>query len=126
MAGPTINIKSISRTKISRINGVDSSEVVFTTNQDLTEWQARADGQGVGQGLLVGSGKNLFRVMAWSTRIKEASSWTSWRNTDWNSFIGIAEGSFIVDDEELTNGDKLYRINVYGKNKNGEWNAYGQ
>ena len=126
MAGPTINIKSISRTKISRINGVDSSEIVFTTNQDLTEWQARADGQGVGQGLLVGSGKNLFRVTAWSTRIKEASSWNSWRNTDWNSFIGIAEGSFIVDDEELTNGDKPYRINVYGKNKNGEWNAYGQ
>lgn len=30
------------------------SNVVFSTNQDLVEWEARADGVGRGQGLLVG------------------------------------------------------------------------
>ena len=126
MAGPRITIKSFTRTKISKKSGFDSSMVIFSANQDLVQWEARADGRGVGQGLLVGSGVNLFRTMTWESRKETGSSWNAWRNYDWETFIGEVEGSFIVDDEELTNGDKPYQINVYGKNKNGEWNGYGQ
>ena len=37
----------------------------------------------------------------------------------------IIPSSYLIDDEELKNGDKTYRINLYGKNLNGEWSKYG-
>lgn len=126
MARPTIKIESFTRSKISKKSGVDSSKVVFSTNQDLVQWEARADGQGVGQGLLVGSGGSIYRVGDWNSRIaKYGDAWDRWGSGDWNQFIDNGTGSFIVDDEELTNGDKAYRINVYGKNQSGEWSGYG-
>lgn len=126
MAKPVITIESVTRTKISQKSGVDSSLVVFSTNQDLTEWQARADGKGVGQGLLVGSGSSLILEGDWESRTEEfGPNWNQW-GVNWNELIHYAEASFIVDDEELTNGDKVYRINIYGKNKSGEWSDYGE
>lgn len=126
MTGPTITIKSYSRKRISNKSGVDSVHVVFSTNQDLVQWEARADGQGVGQGLLVGSGSSLPLESDWKSRTElYGSYWSDW-GINWNDLINYAETSFIVDDEELTFGDKTYRINVYGKNKDGEWNAYGE
>lgn len=126
MAAPTITIEQISRNRISRISGVDSSTVSFSTNQDLSQWEARADGQGVGQGLLVGSGGPLPLESDWESRMaKYGPSWSDWP-INWNDLINYGAASFVVDDEELTNGDKPYQINVYGKNLNGEWNAHGQ
>lgn len=124
MAAPTIKIEKVSRNRISRISSVDSSTVYFSTNQDLVQWEARADGEGVGQGLLVGSGGSLPLESDWQSRTsKFGSNWSDWA-FNWNDLINYAESSFVVDDEELTWGDKPYRINVYGKNKSGEWSAY--
>lgn len=94
---PIITILDYDRTKISNQPGVDSCEVEFIANDDLIEWEARAGGSGVGQGLLVGSGKALDRYDT---------------------------GYFDVDHDELTQGDKAYRINVYGKNADGLWSDY--
>ena len=125
MAGPILNIKSFTRSKISNKSGYDASTVVFSTNQDLIQWEARADGQGVGQGLLVGSGGELPLESDWKSRTEEfGANWNNW-GMNWNQLIYYAESSFRVDDEELKNGDKTYRINLYGKNLNGEWSKYG-
>jgi len=91
---PTINIISYTLDKISDEVGYQTSVVTFQSNQDLIEWEARADGTGHGSGLLVGSGTNITA------------------NTD---------VIFDVDYTELTQGDKTYQINVYGKNSNNEW-----
>lgn len=126
MAAPIITIKSYTRARISKKSGYDSSIVVFSTDQDLVQWEARADGAGVGQGLLVGSGGALPLESDWSSRTNEYGAyWSDWA-FNWNDLINYAEASFVVDDEELTFGDKSYRINVYGKNKGGEWSGYGE
>lgn len=125
MVAPNIEIRSVSRYKIGRITNVDKSNVTFRYDQDLVQWEARADGQGVGQGLLVGSGVNasLLTLKQVSDTSPNLSDWIS----DFPNLVDVKYGdaSFVVDDEELTNGDKPYRINVYGKNENGEWSAYG-
>lgn len=128
MAAPKITIEKVSRNRISKNPGVDSSTVSFSTNQDLVQWEARADGRGVGQGLLVGSGGALSLGNNWrALSAKNGAIWSGWGRTTWeDSLYKAAAASFVVDDEELTNGDKPYQINVYGKNQNGEWNAYGQ
>lgn len=95
---PTITIINYTKSKISGISGKDVCVVTFTADQNLTQWEARADGFGVGQGDLVGSGDALLEGQ---------------------------EAVFEVENEELIWGDKTYRINVYGKNEQGEWSLYG-
>lgn len=94
---PVINIQSQNVTKISRVAGYDQCIVTFIADQELTYWEARATTSSQtpahGVGLLVESGT-------------------------------LAEGEtgyIYVDDEELTNGDLQYRIDIYGKNSSGVW-----
>jgi hypothetical protein len=93
---PIITLISYTKSKISDEPGMTLSTVVFRSDVALEQWEARAGGFANGQGLLVGSGL------------------TAEPNTDI---------SFDVECSELTEGDKLYRINIYGKNAQG-WNAY--
>ncbi|MGP4063101.1 hypothetical protein [Halobacillus sp. H74] len=131
MTAPTITIDSVSRNKIGKVTGLDSSTVTFSTNQDLMEWEARAEGMGVGQGLLVGEqrtaledGYALKLQNPWNETIQTYG--TLWSEMGAATFNSISYGSatFVVDNEELTNGDKTYTINIYGKNEQGEWTAY--
>lgn len=94
---PIITIISYTKDKISDEEGMTTSYVTFQSNQDLIEWEARADGIGQGTGDLVGQGYNVSA------------------NTD---------VTFDVHYTELTSGDKIYRINVYGKNAKGVWSSY--
>lgn len=94
---PAISIQSYTKSKISGVATMTTSTVVFRSDVDCDQWEARADGSGNGQGLLVVSGGAITA------------------NTDI---------SFDVVNTELTNGDKSYRINVYGHNAAG-WSPYG-
>jgi hypothetical protein len=96
-APPAITITNYTKSKISDEAGHTTCTVTFQSDQALAEWEARADGNGHGSGLLVGSGGAANA------------------NTD---------VQFDVDYTELTQGDKVYRINVYGKNAGGEWTPY--
>ena len=95
---PILSINSITRNKISPISGYDTSVAEFTSDTDLTEWEARAtvEGQTYGHGIgtLVDSGTTL---------------------------LANETATVTIDDEELTNGDVEYRISVYGKDANGVW-----
>lgn len=94
---PIITIKSYTKPKISDEIDMTKSTAVFSINQDILQWEARADGSGLGQGLLVGSGGAILA------------------NTDI---------TFDIDYTELTQGDKTYRINIYAQNTSGFWNGY--
>lgn len=129
MTAPIITVQSCTTTRISHVAGKDASVVAFTADQDLTDWQARADGAGVGQGDLVGQASGTK-----DTWDKFDANGLTWADLDaqghnWNNLavvlLAAAAAQFTVDDEELTWGDKAYRINVYGKNNAGEWSAYG-
>lgn len=129
MAAPLIIIDSYTRAKISNIPGLRESVVQFLADQDLIDWQARADGAGVGQGDLVGQATGVRDTWSkWDTQALQWSALDSEGKT-WQTLIVVLPdndiGEFVVDAGELTWGDKTYRINVYGKNAAGEWTAYG-
>lgn len=92
-----ITILEYSRKKLGKAKGTTKCTVTFKADQDLAAWEARANGgSGAGVGLLVGEG----------------------------SFLAAEEiGTFDVETDELTNGDKEYTIKVYGKNQAGEWST---
>ena len=93
---PIITIVSQDVTKISSVSGYDRCTVSFTANVELSYWEARAtttQTPGHGVGLLVESGT-----------LSEG-----------------ATGYVYVDNEELTNGDLNYRIDIYGQNVDGVW-----
>ena len=93
---PVITILSQDVTKISNITGYDRCTVTFTSDQALTYWEARATTTQTpahGVGLLVESG----------------------------TLAEGATGYIYVDNEELTNGDLNYRIDIYGQNSDGVW-----
>ena len=93
---PVITIVSQDVTKISGVSGYDRCTVTFTSDQALSYWEARAtttQTPGHGVGLLVESGT-----------LSEG-----------------ATGYVYVDNEELTNGDLNYRIDIYGQNVDGVW-----
>lgn len=94
---PIITIQSQDRHKISNISGYDRCTVTFTSDQELSYWEARATLPDVavshGVGLLIESG----------------------------SLESGETGYVYVDDDELTNGDIEYTITIYGQNAVGVW-----
>lgn len=53
---PVITITNATRTRLSHVSGMTRSTITFRADQDIVEWEARADGDGHGSGDLVGSG----------------------------------------------------------------------
>ena len=92
---PTISIIDYSTTKLSRVSGKNEISITFSSDKDLSEWEVRADGTGVGSGDLIASGGAI------SSNV-----------------------NFTVNGIQLTWGDRIYRINVYGKSTEGVWNNY--
>ena len=92
---PIISIVDYSATKLSRISGKNEISITFSSDKDLSEWEVRADGTGVGSGDLIASGGAI------SSNV-----------------------NFTVNGIQLTWGDRIYRINVYGKSTEGVWNSY--
>ena len=92
---PIISIIDYSTTKLSRVSGKNEISITFSSDKDLSEWEVRADGTGVGSGDLIASGGAI------SSNV-----------------------NFTVNGIQLTWGDRIYRINVYGKSTEGVWNSY--
>ena len=92
---PIISIVDYSATKLSRVSGKNEISITFSSDKDLSEWEVRADGTGVGSGDLIASGGAI------SSNV-----------------------NFTVNGIQLTWGDRIYRINVYGKSTEGVWNSY--
>ena len=92
---PIISIVDYSTTKLSRISGKNEISITFSSDKDLSEWEVRADGTGVGSGDLIASGGAI------SSNV-----------------------NFTVNGIQLTWGDRIYRINVYGKSTEGVWSSY--
>lgn len=95
---PVLTVGTPSRSIISDETGYDQCVCTFTSDTDLSEWEARATKSGTnparGVGLLVESGTTLT--------------------------AGVT-ATIYVDDEELTQGDGEYTITVYGKSTSGVW-----
>lgn len=95
---PVITVGTPSRTIISNETGYDQSVCTFTSNLALSQWEVRATKAGItpalGVGLLVESGGSLAA------------------NTP---------ATIYIDNEELTDGDGMYVITVYGRSTDGVW-----
>lgn len=97
-APPVITVGIPSVSVISAKTGHDQCVCVFTSDLELSEWEARATKSGItparGVGLLVESGTTL---------------------------AAGATATIYVENEELTDGDGDYTITVYGKSTAGIW-----
>lgn len=95
---PVITVGTPTVTTISSISGHDQCVCTFTSDLALSQWEARATKAGVtparGVGLLVESGGAL---------------------------AANAAATIYVENEELTNGDGVYTITVYGQSTGGVW-----
>lgn len=95
---PVITVGTPNVTTISAITGHDQCVCTFTSDLALYQWEARATLSGTtparGVGLLVESGGALAA------------------NTN---------ATVYVENEELTNGDGVYTITVYGQSTGGVW-----
>lgn len=131
MSKPVITITSVSMSKISRQAGENDCVAKFKSDQKLISWEARADGSGLGQGLLVGSGSPVIQTLGdlesfgYTLGTLEAMSYRA-DNFTYKPIVNPnTDVAFDVTGDELTNGDKTYRINVYGTNPAGESTDYG-
>lgn len=128
MTAPILTIEAVTRNRISKLAGANRAIVTFTANQALIDWEARADGQGVGQGDIVGRASNLRQTWSQVNMLNLTYAQLNAENRTWGEFNTVlaaqAVGSFEVDHDELTWGDRPYRINVYGKNKSDEWSSF--
>ena len=129
MSAPVISIAQATRSRISKNSGLSISTIEFTSDQDLIAWEARADGSGVGEGLLVGQSESA----AAETVIQHIFGRLIFGRSIFKKGISVSPpviltadtvASFEVDASELTNGDKTYRITVYGQNKSRVWSGY--
>lgn len=95
---PVITVGTPNRNIISSVSGYDQCVCTFTSDLALQQWEARATKAGTtparGVGLLVESGGSLAANTA---------------------------ATVYVENEELTNGDGLYTITVYGQSVGGVW-----
>ena len=95
---PVTTLGAPTVSKISSNVSVNQCVCTFTANQNLDYWEARAVPNGEstdrGHGTIVESGSSLSSGSI---------------------------GSIIVDFNELTNGDGLYEITIYGHSTNGYW-----
>ena len=93
---PCISIIGIDRLKISNVQGKNRCTVTFKANEDILEWELRANGSGPGQGTLVESGGSLSAETTVEAYI------------DYNELPYEAE----------------WRINIYAKDLAGNWTPY--
>lgn len=95
---PVITVGTPNREIISAVTDYDQCVCTFTSDLALSQWEARATKAGVtparGVGLLVESGGAL---------------------------AAGATGTVYVENEELTNGDGVYTVTVYGQSTGGVW-----
>lgn len=133
MAAPILTISEYTRSRISAKTTVNTSLVKFKANQNLIAWEARAGGTAQGQGLLVGASAALPPTTVKSSNIRFGQLqfgrliYAGQGSTTKPAIVLAANAiaSFDVNNTELTQGDKTYRVTVYGKNEQGEWSAYG-
>lgn len=114
MTAPIITIKSVSKYAISDEPGNNMSIVVFTVNEPIIAWEARAGGLYAGSGLLVGQSNHLFPS---NSLFPGANVFP--RNYRANANTDL---QFEVEDNELQQ-DGIYRINIYAVSEDTkEWN----
>jgi hypothetical protein len=129
-SAPVITITSYTRSRISKQSGVNVCVVKFISDQDLIAWEARADGYSAGTGDLVGESEGSAATKGASLIMGRARQGRYIASSPAGSSGGVLlavgdVGQFEVEPDELTSGDKEYRITVYGKNLAGEWSDYG-
>lgn len=93
---PCITLLSVDKYRISAQSGKNRCTIIFKVNEDILEWELRANGSGPGQGTLVESGGSL------------SAGTTVEAYIDYNELPYEAE----------------WRINIYAKDLAGNWTPY--
>jgi hypothetical protein len=98
MAQPIVTIVSVDRVKVSDEVGMNKANVVFTFDQNITQWTVNVMGVSYDTGTIADSG---------------------------NSVTAGTQITAEIDFTELySEGDN--QVNIYGRNSSGEWSLHNQ
>jgi len=114
-----IDVTSVSSYKLSNVNGFDSTLVTFESDTDITAWRINRLGTSWDTGEVLEE-----ESLDWSRAL--SNSWNSLKDLTWLEQAYIEAEVSITDEiyaSELQAGEQ--RINVYGKDRNGNWSQYG-
>lgn len=113
-----IDIKSVSRFRLSYVSGFDSALVTFESDVDLIAWRINRLGTSWDTGEVLEE-----ESLDWA-RVANRT-WDSLMSESWGQQAFIEAGISITDQieaSELQTGTQ--RINVYGKDRNGNWSLW--
>ena len=112
MSQPNIEIKNISKTKISNVEGVNQCTFQFVCDTPIEDFDVRGDGDRE-SGIVVERAEHLYcsesLICSDDLACFEYEAFT-------NEPVNV-----IIDYDELTRGDKDYLIKVFVKSKGGVW-----
>jgi len=114
-----IDIKSVSRFRLSHVSGFDSALVTFESDVDLIAWRINRLGTSWDTGEVLEE-----ESLDWA-RVANRT-WDPLMSESWDQQAFIEAGISITDQieaSELQTGTQ--RINVYGKDRNDNWSSYG-
>lgn len=129
MTAPIITVLRVTKTRISKKADHNITHVYWSSDQPLAAWEVRIDGVGQGSGTLIDSvsgrlkkQKNILQGMRLAGRIIAASPAGSSKEIVLEA--GVQERT-AIEANDLTSGDRTYRVTIYGQNMAGEWSSYG-
>lgn len=121
MVAPLVSSLTATKSKISDEIGMNQSTLTFTFDQDIVEYSVNLDGSAPVNGIVLDSAVKNVGTLA-SQTVGAIASQTVLVTLVLTS-AGTGIDSIIYHTDLTTEG--LNRINVYGKNTNGEWTPYG-
>lgn len=121
LATPIVNIKSVTKTKISDETGMDRTIIKFSFDIDTQEWRVNVNGTSYDTGIVVESDNKS--VLSLSQR--KVGNVATETVKSISLFVADYEIAVEIDFTELYS-EGSNRINFYGKSIEGTWTNYNQ
>lgn len=120
---PSVTIVDVTHYTISDEQGFDSTRITFTFDQDVVEYTVNVNGVSWDSGTVADSGTTSSMTVA-SMATKTVAQMSVMKISDMVSALVVGtEIIAIIDWTELYQ-EGQNRVNIYGKNSNGDWTVY--
>lgn len=121
MAAPIGNVTNVSKSRISDEATMNQAVITVTFDQDIVEFRAKLNGADYNTGTTVDTQSAMTVAQMAALTVAQVAT----KTVGEISQVAVAGANVLATidwNEGLSEGSN--RINLYGKNKSGEWSAY--